>query len=104
MAAHQAPPSLGFSRQEHWSGKKKQEREQVLRVLFQCCPSFQGNTAWRRPRLWELFLGEKEKKSVSVQLPSSVGGTWRNPFLSDSTKRSGARPHDWGQRKDVKDY
>ena len=20
MAAHQAPPSLGFSRQEHWSG------------------------------------------------------------------------------------
>ena len=22
MAAHQAPPSLGFSRQEHWSGWK----------------------------------------------------------------------------------
>ena len=27
MAAHQAPPSLGFSRQEHWSG---------LHFLFQC--------------------------------------------------------------------
>ena len=27
MAAHQAPPSLGFSRQEHWSG---------LHFLLQC--------------------------------------------------------------------
>ena len=31
MAAHQAPPSLGFSRQEHWSGlpfpSPMQERE-----------------------------------------------------------------------------
>ena len=42
MAAHQAPPSLGFSRQEHWSGlpfpsqcmKVKSERE-----VTQSCPT-----------------------------------------------------------------
>ena len=42
MAAHQAPPSLGFSRQEHWSGlpfplqcmKVKSERE-----VTQLCPT-----------------------------------------------------------------
>ena len=40
-AAHQAPPSLGFSRQEHWSGllllqcmKVKRERE-----VAQSCPN-----------------------------------------------------------------
>ena len=41
MAAHQAPPSLGFSRQEHWSGlpfpspmKVKSESE-----VAQSCPT-----------------------------------------------------------------
>ena len=38
MAAHQAPPSLGFSRQEHWSGlpfpSPMHEREVV-----QSCPT-----------------------------------------------------------------
>ena len=42
MAAHQAPPSLGFSRQEHWSGlpfpspmhERKSERE-----VAQSCPT-----------------------------------------------------------------
>ena len=39
MAAHQAPPSLGFSRQEHWSGlpfpmKVKSESE-----VAQPCPT-----------------------------------------------------------------
>ena len=42
MAAHQAPPSLGFSRQEHWSGlpfpspmqEVKSERE-----IAQSCPT-----------------------------------------------------------------
>ena len=42
MAAHQAPPSLGFSRQEHWSGchfllqcmKVKSESE-----VAQLCPT-----------------------------------------------------------------
>jgi len=42
MAAHQAPPSLGFSRQEHWSGlgremggRFKRERIHVYLWLIQ---------------------------------------------------------------------
>ena len=42
MAAHQAPPSLGFSRQEHWSGlpfpSPMQESENESEVT-QSCPS-----------------------------------------------------------------
>ena len=41
-AAHQAPPSLGFSRQEHWSGlpfpSPMQERESESEVA-QSCPT-----------------------------------------------------------------
>jgi len=33
MAAHQAPPSLGFSRQEHWSGLPFPPPEEKLGVL-----------------------------------------------------------------------
>jgi len=40
MAAHQAPPSLGFSRQEHWSGlpfpSPMQESESEVAQL---CPT-----------------------------------------------------------------
>ena len=47
MAAHQAPPSLGFSRQEHWSGfpfllqcmKVKSESE-----VTQLCPTLHDPT------------------------------------------------------------
>ena len=42
MAAHQAPPSLGFSRQEHWSGlpfpspMHERERERESEVVQSC--------------------------------------------------------------------
>ena len=40
MAAHQAPPSLGFSRQEHWSGllfpSPVQERKSESEVTQSC--------------------------------------------------------------------
>ena len=38
MAAHQAPPSLGFSRQEHWSGlpfpSPMHESEKLIKYIF----------------------------------------------------------------------
>ena len=38
MAAHQAPPSLGFSRQEHWSGlpfpSSMHESEKLIKYIF----------------------------------------------------------------------
>ena len=43
MAAHQAPPSLGFSRQEHWSGlpfpSPMHESEKWSRSVAQSCPT-----------------------------------------------------------------
>ena len=32
MAAHQAPPSLGFSRQEHWSGLPFPSPDEMMNV------------------------------------------------------------------------
>ena len=47
MAAHQAPPSLGFSRQEHWSGlpipSPMQESESESEVA-QSCPTLSDPT------------------------------------------------------------
>ena len=44
MAAHQAPPSLGFSRQEHWSGLPfpspiKYKLEEVKEIIERFCDS-----------------------------------------------------------------
>ena len=40
-AAHQAPPSLGFSRQEHWSGLPSPSLCQESTTLLMCMPSVQ---------------------------------------------------------------
>ena len=42
MAAHQAPPSLGFSRQEHWSGlpfPSPMHESESEREVAQSCPT-----------------------------------------------------------------
>jgi len=40
MAAHQAPPSLGFSRQEHWSGLPfPSPMHESENEVAQSCPS-----------------------------------------------------------------
>ena len=58
MAAHQAPPSLGFSKQEHWSGlpfpSPMQESENrvksLSRVQLLATP---WTAAYRLPRPWD---------------------------------------------------
>ena len=40
MAAHQAPPSLGFSRQEHWSGLPFPSPMKSESEVAQLCPLF----------------------------------------------------------------
>ena len=48
MAAHQPPPSLGFSRQEHWSGlpfpSPMHESEKWSRSVAQSCPTLSDLT------------------------------------------------------------
>ena len=55
MAAHQAPPSLGFSRQEHWSGlpfpspmHESESEVAQLTVAYQAPPSmeFSRQESW----------------------------------------------------------
>ena len=46
-AAHQAPPSMGFSRQEYWSGMPVLNEVKVT----QLCPTIQS-TEFSRPEYW----------------------------------------------------
>ena len=39
-AAHQAPPSLGFSRQEYWSGLPLPSLEEVLDISYEDIKSY----------------------------------------------------------------
>ena len=62
-AAHEAPPSLGFSRQEHWSGCAWDERYVKLRMCsFPCFITF----------LWKNYM--------TVQY-SPLSSNWKN-FIS----------------------
>ena len=72
MAAHQAPPSLGFSRQEHWSGlpfpspmyKVKSESEVAQSCLTLATP-------WTAAHQAPLSMGlSREKYWSGVPLPS----------------------------------
>ena len=48
MAAHQAPPSLGFSRQDHWSGLPFPSPVRESEV-DQSCPTLSGPMDCRQP-------------------------------------------------------
>ena len=41
-AAYQAPPSMGFSRQEYWSGVPLPSPELVLAIIYSCSQIFQA--------------------------------------------------------------
>ena len=58
--SHQAPPSLGFSRQEHWSG---------LQCRRPWLNSWVGKIPWRRDRLTSLV-------AQLVKNPPSIKETW----------------------------
>ena len=49
MAAHQAPPSLGFSRQEHWSGLPFPSP--VHKCIYMCVCVCVLSVAWSYPTL-----------------------------------------------------
>ena len=84
MAAQQAPPSLGFSRQEHWSGlpfllqcmKMKSEREVV-----QSCPTLSDPMDCSLPgssihgvcqaKYWSGAESEEELKSLLMKVKES---------------------------------
>ena len=83
MAAHQAPPSLGFSRQEHWSGwpfpspmhacmLSRFSHVQLCATLWTAAPQAPLPTGFSRQEYWsglpfpslcEQQMGNQNKKS-----------------------------------------
>ena len=75
-AAHQAPPSLGFSRQEHWSGlpfpspMQESEKWKWNRSVMS-----DSATPWTAPHQAPLSLGFSRQEYWSgVPLPSPIKG------------------------------
>ena len=73
MAAHQAPPSLGFSRQEHWSGlpfpplMHESESE-----VAQSCPTLCNPMDWSLPGSSVHRIFQARVLEYSVPLPSPI--------------------------------
>ena len=91
-AAHQVPPSLGFSRQEHWSGlpfpspvheseKWKWSRPVVSDSLR---PHGLQPTSLLRP--WD-FPGKSTGVGCHCLLPKNLKGTWNSLFKMPSLRR-----------------
>ena len=55
MAAHKAPPSLGFSRQEHWSGVPLPSPKQMSRINQMARRAF---TLFKKSKYFQTFLNE----------------------------------------------
>ena len=75
----------------------------MVRVIFQCCPHPEVKHYGAKLASGAFPSGIK-RRNLSVPSPPVLWEARINPFLSDSTQSSGARPHDWGQRNDVKGH
>ena len=107
MAAHQAPPSLGFSRQEHWSGlpfPSPMHESESEREVAQLCPTLSDPMDYSLPgssihgifqaRVLELgaiaFSGPDHYEPVIV-LDSQITGGWLYHYhLKDKKKKKDA--------------
>ena len=93
-AAHQAPPSLGFSSQEHWSGlpfpSLMHETEK-----WKSCPTLA--TPWTAANQAPPSMGFSRQKNWSgLPLPSPMHESekwkWSRSVVSDSQRPHGLRP------------
>ena len=74
-AAYQAPPSMGFSRQEYWSGVPLPSPLVVLRVKNWSATA--GDTETRVQFLsWE----DPPELETAIHLPHSSTLAWKNPM------------------------
>ena len=74
MAAHQAPPSLGFSRQEHWSGLPfPSPMHESEKWKWSCSVVSDLATPWTAPYQAPLSMGFSRQEYWSgVPLPSPI--------------------------------
>ena len=75
-AAHQAPPSIGFSRQEYWSGVPLPSPSNTLATWYE------ELTHWKRPWCWETLRagGEGDNRGwlagITHSMDMSLSKIW----------------------------
>ena len=72
-AAHQAPPSTGFSRQEFWSGVPLPSPETVNKILQKCCCCSVAESYPALCDLLDLTISQSLPKFMSIKsvMPSN---------------------------------
>ena len=98
-AAHQAPPSLGFSRQEHWSGlpfpSPMHESEKWSRSVVSDSSRSHGLQPTRLLHPWD-FPGKSTEVGCHCLLCLRVGGCLKMPSVIDKlqgTESSSSSQH-----------
>ena len=101
MAAHEAPLSLGFSRQEHWSGlpfpSPMHESESEVVSYFQrphgLRPTrllhprdFPGKSAGVGCHLIQITQSEQQKEEPMLKIKNSLRDLWYIPSMSTFSK------------------
>ena len=88
-AAHQAPPSMGFSRQEYWSGVPLPSPPDPMRSVLSSSPSHQQEDAAtdRVRTLSNIFKFSKVRGQIPGPAPFSPGLWHSDPDLWDCGKK-----------------
>ena len=87
-AAHQAPPSMGFSRQEYWSGVPSPSPKSLVRnkstvltsVCAQSCPDFYNSMDCRLPGSSDHGIFQ-----ARIQEWMAISSSWGSFWLRDQT-------------------
>ena len=77
-AAHQAPPSMGPSRQEHWSGVPLPSRLQWLKYLSANAGSTGSSPGWGTKITRAMRCGQKIKKTPNILCTLGATTEWLN--------------------------
>ena len=88
-AAYQAPPSMGFARQEYWSGKYAAGRQQKKKKGKKESAAAQERE--RRERLDQLFQTWKMEVARECRQPLKIGKT-RDNFSPRASRRNVVLP------------
>ena len=93
-AAHQAPPSMGFSREEYWGGvplPSPSGNLRTLKSLWQCC-----SPTKQQPTVGRMQNEKMDKRKDLTYLRKWL--CWHTSMHEDSLEKGQAFPGKWGKR------